>query len=131
VRTTLGAIADEATVGAGDKLDVQGVFDTIFAESFPAIHARMVLVVRLQLEPRDDARERRVRVRLVDERGRRLFEQTARLEVGRVLPGHLPATNLICQLRNTTFHGPGRYHFLIDADRSHLRLPLRVVGRQQ
>ena len=32
MKATLAAIADGASVGAGDKLNVQGVFDTIFAE---------------------------------------------------------------------------------------------------
>lgn len=57
MKATLAAIADGASVGAGDKLNVQGVFDTIFADTFPAVHARMVVVVRLQLEPADAARE--------------------------------------------------------------------------
>ncbi len=70
MKATLAAIADGASVGAGDKLNVQGVFDTIFADTFPAVHARMVVVVRLQLEPTDDSRDHTVRVRLVDDAGR-------------------------------------------------------------
>lgn len=129
MRATLAAIADSARVEAGEKLHVNGIFDTIFAESFPAVHPKMVLVVRLQLEANDASRVRGVRVRLCDEQGQLLFEQTARAQVGIVPPGEMPCTNLIYQLANTTFHGPGRYHFLVDADRTHVRLPLRVVGR--
>lgn len=130
MKPTLVAIADGASVGAGDKLHVQGVFDTIFADTFPAVHARMVVVVRLQLERADDSREHTVRVRLEDNEGRRIFEQTARARVGHVPRGAAPATNLIYQLTNTTFRGPGRYRFLIDAGRSHVDLPLRVLGRE-
>jgi hypothetical protein len=130
VKVTLAAIADGASVGVGDKLNVQGVFDTIFADTFPAVHARMVVVVRLQLEPADDSRDYTVRVRLVDDAGRRIFEQTTRTHIGHIPHGAAPATNLIYQLTNTTFHGPGRYRFLIEAGSSHLDLPLRVLGRE-
>lgn len=130
MRATLTAIADTAQVGAGDKLTVQGVFDTIFAEVFPAVHTRMVLVVRLQLEPADAEREHSVRIRLVDTAGRRLFEQRTRTQVGHIAPGELPSTNLIYQLNNTTFHGPGRYRFLVDAGDTHTHIPLRVVMRE-
>ena len=130
VRATLAAIADSAAVGAGDKLNVHGVFDTIFAEVFPAVHARMVLVVRLQLDARDSGSEHSVRIRLVDQRGRRLFEQRTRTQVGNISPAEMPGTNLIFQLSNTTFHGPGRYQFMVDAGHTHVTVPLRVVGRE-
>ena len=124
------ALADTAAVGAGDKLSVHGVFDTIFAETFPAVHEKMVVVVRLLFDPGDADTERLVRIRLVDSRGRRLFEQQTRAQIGRIPPGDAPATNLIYQLTNTTFHGPGRYGVLIDAGRSHVRIPFRVVVRE-
>ncbi len=130
MRATLAALADAANVGAGDKLSVQGILDTIFAEEFPAVHSKMVLVVRLQLDAADADTERLVRIRLVDHRGRRLFEQRTRTQIGQVPPGDSPATNLIYQLTNTTFQGPGRYQFLVDAGSSHLRIPLRVVARE-
>lgn len=125
----MATIADAARVGAGDKLDIQGVFDTIFVEAFPAVRARMALVVRLQFEAADETRERRIRVRLVDVRGRRLFEQTALMQIGYIPPGGTPGANVIYQLANTTFRGPGRYRFEIRAGRSRVTLPLRVVGR--
>lgn len=124
------ALADTAEVGAGDKLSVHGVFDTIFAEEFPAVHEKMVLVVRLLFDPEDADSERLVRIRLVDHHGRRLFEQQTRAQIGQIPPGDAPATNLIYQLTNTTFHGPGRYRVLIDAGRSHVRIPFRVVARE-
>ena len=131
MRATLAAIADGAGVGAGDKLNVQGVFDTIFAEVFPAVHAKMVLVVRLLLEAGDAEREHSVRIRLVDAAGRRLFEQRTRTQVGRIPPGDMPGTNLIYQLNNTTFPGPGRYRFEVEAGKTRADIPLRVVMRDQ
>lgn len=130
MRATLAAIADGAGVGAGDKLSVQGVFDTIFAGEFPAVHAKMVLVIRLQLDPKDANSEHVVRIRLVDQGGRRLFEQRTRAQIGEIPPGEMPGTNLIYQVTNTTFHGPGRYRFVVDAGRTHIRIPLRVVARE-
>lgn len=123
------ALADSARIGAGDKLHLQGVFDTVFAESFPAIHGTMALVVRLQLESGDQSRVRRVRIRLIDARGECVFEQTARVRVGAIPPGESPCTNLIYHLTNTTFRGPGRYRFEIAAGRTRAVVPLRVLAR--
>ena len=89
MKATLAAIADTASVGAGDKLTVQGVFDTIFAEVFPAVHTKMVLVVRLQLDPEDADREHSMRIRLVDSDGERLFEQRTRTQIGLIAPGEI------------------------------------------
>ena len=130
MRATLAAIADAAGVGAGDKLSVHGVFDTIFAEVFPAVHARMVLVIRLQLDQGDARREHSVSIRLVDEVGRRLFEQRTRTQIGQIPPGDMPGTNLIYQLNNTTFPGPGRYRFEVEAGKTHTAIPLRVMMRE-
>ena len=41
-----------------------------------------------------------------------------------------PGTNLIYQLTNTTFRGPGRYRFLVAVGRHRVALPLRVLGRE-
>lgn len=130
MRATLAAIADTAAVGAGDKLNVQGVFDTIFAEVFPAVHTKMVLVVRLQLDAGDAEREHSIRIRLVDDQGNRLFEQRTRTQIGLIPPNEMPGTNLIYQLNNTTFPGPGRYRFTVDAGKTHADIPLRVVARE-
>lgn len=131
MKATLAAIADAASLGAGDKLTVQGVFDTIFVSGFPATHPRMVLVLRLQLDHRDSTREHRVSIRLEDEHGSGLFEQTARTSVGIVPPGECPSANLICELTNISFAGPGRYRFLVRAGGGQVALPLRIVRRER
>src|SRR5690606_8686643 len=53
LKITMAAIADYASVSIGDKLNVMGVFDTIFAEKFPATHPLLFLAVRIHYEYAD------------------------------------------------------------------------------
>ena len=129
MQASLVGLADAARLSAGDKLHVEGVFDTIFAGAFPAVHPEMVLVVRVSLEAHDADREHRVRLRLLDETEQLVLEQTAAVRVGPVPPGDAPSTNLIYRLAGATFAGPGRYRFVVTSGRSRLQVPFRVVRR--
>ena len=46
----LAVIADAANVSQEGKLNILGVFDTIWAREFPFRHATMVLVVRVRAD---------------------------------------------------------------------------------
>ncbi len=129
MQASLVGLADAARLGAGDKLHVDGVFDTIFVGSFPAVHPEMVLVVRIAFGASDGGREHRVRLRLLDEGGQLILEQTASARIGPIPYGDTPSTNLIYRLTGATFAGPGRYRFVVTSGRGRLQVPFRVVRR--
>ena len=48
---TLALLADYANISREGKLNIMGIFEQIFALSFPAVHAQLQLVLRLESSP--------------------------------------------------------------------------------
>ena len=45
----VAVLADCANVAAGEKLNIMGIFDTIFARDFPTVHPFMALALRFRI----------------------------------------------------------------------------------
>jgi len=66
----VAVLADYANIAAGDKRNVMGIFDTLFAPAFPTVQPFMVLALRLRLSYEDGGRTHDLAVSLRDEDGR-------------------------------------------------------------
>lgn len=122
------AIADYANVAAGDKLNINGIFDTIGATNFPARQPSMVFVLRMRTEWEDSEKEFDVRITLEDEDGQRSLEIQGKLTVGKVPPGMFGNVNQILQLRDVVFGRAGQYVFRVTIDGKEVRRhPLNLV----
>jgi hypothetical protein len=127
---SLAAIADSANVSREGKLNLSGVYDTIRAPDFPAIHPVMVLAFRLRVTHEDSQKTVSIGIELVhSESNVPLWTTTAELEMGAVPAGEIHHYDQIIQLVGVKFEEPGRYGFRIqitDDRRSH-EIPLQVV----
>lgn len=112
----VAVLADCANVAAGDKLNVMGVFDTIFAPAFPTLHPFMVLALRLRLEYEDNGRTHDLLISLRDEDGREYLKAEAKAEVKDIPPGEVRHINQILNFAALGFGKPGRYAFHISWD---------------
>jgi hypothetical protein len=113
MKITLAAIADYASISIEQKLHVLGVFDVIWASSFPCTHPTMFLVMRTAVEYGDRSSKTELQIRLEHEDGQRLFEGKAEGEVGDIPPGESVSANMIFQLNMMKFDRPGRYSVVI------------------
>src|SRR5437764_253907 len=95
-----------------------GVFDTIFAPSFPALHPYMVLAIRFRVEYEDGGKNHQVVVSLRDEDNREYVRAVAEAAVPKVPPGTVQHPNQILNFAGMTFGKPGKYafHILIDGE---------------
>jgi hypothetical protein len=66
VNVSLALLAEAANASADGKLNILGVFDTVLAEAFPAVHLRCVLVLRFRPEPADAGTTQRLEIRFQD-----------------------------------------------------------------
>ena len=62
MRLLVAALADYANIAVGDKLNLGGVFDTIWVRQFPTLHPQMFLALRLQMEYEDGGKEHTLQV---------------------------------------------------------------------
>lgn len=114
---TLALLADFANKSVDGKLNILGVFDTIYAESYPAIHPEMKLVIRFEMHPVETEETKKIQIQLRNDRGAKLFEVGADMEV-QVRPearptGEMVTADSILSLSGFRIEQPGTYEFVI------------------
>lgn len=123
----LAVVADAANVSQEGKLNILGVFDTIWAREFPVRHPAMVFVLRVRTDFTDQGAHR-MQVRLMDADGGQLFKAEGALQVPAGQPGRAARPHIIMGLGGVTFERPGDYSFEVMVDDRHLKsVPLAVV----
>lgn len=128
MRLTLAAVADYASISIEQKLSVMGVFDTLWGQAFPLAHPQMFLVLRVQFSYEDSGKDRKLKVRLENADGKRLFQGEMGGPVPAIPPGERPNANLVMQVVNTVFQSPGTYTFVVEDGGEELqRIPLKVA----
>ena len=112
----LALLADYANVTADGKLNILGVFDTIFADRFPAIHPQIHLILELEAHPAEAGTPKQVEIRLMTEDGRTALSISADMAFQRKDSsplGEMMKTQQIIGFQNIRFEKPGTYQFAI------------------
>lgn len=109
----VAVLADYANIAAGDKLNVMGIFNTIFASAFPTVHPFMVLALRLRLDYEDGGKTHDLIVSLRDEDGREYLRAAAKANIPRIEPGRFMNVNQVINFAGMGFGKPGTYAFHI------------------
>ena len=116
MRVTLALVADAANVSREGKLNILGVFDTIYTRQFPTTHPQMQVVVRFEADPTEVGGERQVEIRVVDPDGDAVLRVPGTLTVRAAVRGDRAQIDRIVALTGVTFPGPGRYALTIVVD---------------
>mgnify|MGYP007062760483 CR=1 FL=1 len=125
---TLALLADYANVTREGKLNVMGIFELIFAQSFPCNHVQMALVMQFALEPFEAAGSHEIKVQLVDPDGKNLVQIKSTLTLPEKGPGIPARIAHIQPLTNVAFPGPGDHELRITVDEKLGRVvPLKVM----
>lgn len=132
VKVALGLLADYANVSREGKLNILGIFEHITAQSVPAVHPQMQLVMALEADRGDADREHKIEIELIDADGTKLFSISGDLKFGAPPSGGGIRINHIIQLNNLQFNRFGDYEFKIFVN-NEVRdsIPLSVVELKQ
>jgi hypothetical protein len=124
-------LADSADVASSKLYVMGGAFDTIYVQSFPAVHASLAVVIRLLLNPHDLDRKHKLDIVLLDADGRQIASAPSELIVNKTsdLPaGWKQPFTLPMRFFNTPFHAAGHYLIEILMNGTTLKtIPLRVI----
>ena len=113
------AIREEGT----GKVNLIGIFDTIFATQFPVVHPRLSVYVRLT-DAEGEYEFKLEMVRLEDEKA--VGEGRVQATIGDRMGSH----ELIFNLGNLVFERPGRYEFRLFGNQKYIgRAVFRVVQK--
>jgi hypothetical protein len=127
MQVALALLADGANVTREGKLNLFGIFDTIFARTFPTTHPQMQLVLRFEAEAAEAGSRRTVEVQLLDGEDRVLFRLPGAMNVERRAVGDRVRMDHVLSLNNLQLERPGRYRFnvVVDGDLAAV-VPLHV-----
>jgi hypothetical protein len=113
MKIPLAVLADYANVTAEGKLNIMGIFNTIFVTSdFPALHPQLQLVFQFLVSPAERGETKKIDIKLLDADGSVLLGIAAETR----LPQDMPANQEIPQiigLNGLVFPKPGDYAFSI------------------
>lgn len=114
---SLALLADYANVTADGKLNILGLFDTIFVQQFPAVHPQMQLIFQLEAHPAEAGQQKQVEVHLMTEDGRPILSISADMALQpktSLAPiAEMMKTQQIVGFHNVRFEKPGTYQFAI------------------
>src|SRR5881392_3959705 len=112
----LALLADGANVSREGKLNLLGIFDTLFARSFPTTHPQMQLVIRFEAAAHEAGSTRQVEIQLVAGDGNVLFRLPGALTVQPPGLGDAIRMDHVLTLNHVQFERPGRYRFDVLVD---------------
>ncbi len=131
MQLTLALLADYANISREGKLNIMGIFEQIHAFNFPAVHAQMQLVLRLEATP-FEAGMHQINVAFIDEDGHEVFAIAGMVQVPDSRAGENITANQQFVLNGVVFPKAGQYEFVIrTADDELGRVPLRVSALPQ
>src|SRR5205823_13144307 len=105
VRVKVALLADYSNVSREGKLNILGIFDTIYAPTFPTTHPHMQLVIRFEADAREAGATRQVEVQFRTQDGTVLFRLPGAMTVQ---PGELGETIRTDHILNVTNLNLGR-----------------------
>ncbi len=126
-------LADSANISREGKLNVLGIFNTIRANQFPAMHPQMYVVVELLASPSEYDTERELTVKILDSDAQnKVVDWHRTINVSRPPQGGDASIKQILELRGIVFPKPDTYQvsLLVDNDEKEtIKLFLREVDK--
>src|SRR5436309_1147853 len=116
MKVKLALLADGANVSREGKLNLFGIFDTLFARGFPTTHPQMQLVIRFEAAPDEAGSTRQVEIQLVAGDGSVLFRLPGALTVQPAGLADAIRMDHVLTLNHVQFERPGRYRFDVVVD---------------
>ncbi|MFN0177731.1 MAG: DUF6941 family protein [Gemmatimonadales bacterium] len=119
-------LADYALIDQQGKLSVLGIFQHVWVASFPAVHPRTHLVLRVRGR-RTEIGEHRIRIRFVDDQGQELMGGEGTVQFGEPPAGVTEVEAGAVLVFDVPLPRAGIYAFEILLAESTLRVPLSAA----
>ena len=121
-------VCDYALIDRFGKLSVLGVFQNVWVASFPTVHPRVHLVIRLK-GARTEVGEHDIKINFSDSHGKQLISGDGKVNFSEPPAGVLEVEAGAVLVFDIPLPEPGRYKFEITID-SAIRTTVPVVAAQ-
>lgn len=113
MKIPLALLADYANVTAEGKLNIMGIFNTIFVPGgFPTVHPQMRLIFQFLVSPAERGSTKTIEIKLLDADGNVLLGLTSTVQLPQDLPINQEIPQII-ELNGLVFPKVGDYAFSI------------------
>jgi hypothetical protein len=126
VRVDFAVLADYALIDQQGKLSVLGIFQHVWVQSFPAVHPRTHLVLRVRGR-RTEIGEHRIRIRFVGDHDQELMGGEGTVQFGEPPAGITEVEAGAVLVFDVPLPRAGTYAFEIHLAESTLRVPLSAA----
>jgi hypothetical protein len=75
-------LSDFANATQEGKLNVMGIFDRLYALTFPAVHRQLFLITSIETEPEDEGQTRDIQIQMINADGIVLTELRGQINFG-------------------------------------------------
>lgn len=124
MRLEFAVLADYALIDQHGKLSVIGLFHHVWVQSFPAVHPRTHLVLRVRGR-RTELGTHGIRIRFVDDQGASLLGGEGTLQFGEPPAGVTEIEAAAVLVFDIPLPRPGAYHFeIVVGELEPVRVPL-------
>ncbi len=126
VHVDFAVLADYALIDQQGKLSVLGIFQHVWVASFPAVHPRTHLVLRVRGR-RTEIGEHRIRIRFIDDQGQELMGGDGTVQFGEPPAGVTEVEAGAVLVFDVPLPRPGVYAFEIILSENVVRVPLSAA----
>ncbi len=126
----IAALADYASLSSDQKLNIMGVFSTLFAPAAPVTHPQIYLVFQIDFDSAE-AGQKDIKIVIQDDDGHEIVRMGGPIVIGRPQPGRTATYSQVVQFTGVTFPHFGTYEFsILINDRVEGQVPLTVTQIQ-
>jgi len=100
-------LADFANATQEGKLNIMGIFDHLYAVSFPAVHRQLFLITSIETDPDDEDQTREINIQMINADGAVLTELKGQVNFSR----GKQIFNQVHIFQDLRFEAPGAYQF--------------------
>lgn len=124
----LGVVADAANRAVGDKLNILGVFHSIFSAQFPVVHPHLALALEFRAAPLEKGRSFDFEITLRGPDGQAVMQIGGQMQISQDAPMLSPIVPMDINLNNCQFPVEGNYRFEISVNGERKgEVPLELV----
>lgn len=118
---------EDAATGDDGKLNIQAIYNELYAPGFPAKQDRVVLAGIFEWNRTVDGAQP-FKVRIIDPQGKTIFTIEGQTEVDERSEGRAPAkTHLVFPLENLVFMSAGQYQVMVELKDQEIKGPSLYV----
>ena len=112
MNVSFAVLADYSNVSTEGKLNIMGIFEHIWAKSFPAVHPSAQLIMRFECGPAEFGTQKDIKIVVLDEDGAQISSMDGKINIGAEQERpHLRVDHRL-QMQNMRFESPGNTPFL-------------------